>query len=353
MINFKEFPTTRYQGSKRRLLPWLYAIFKDLEYETVLDGFGGTGIVSYLFKIMGKKVHYNDVLRSNYISGIAIIENSSTTLNDSDIKFLLNNCESEIPFFISNTFEDIYYYPEENEWLDRMVFNINQLSQLYQGDILRVKQALAFYALFQACLSKRPFNLFHRKNLYLRKNHVSQSFGNQKTWDKDFAELFIKFANEVSSKVFSNNKRNRAFCTDILAINDTSYDLIYLDPPYQRLTEKHPKNYFSLYHFLEGMLDYENWSSRIDISKKHKPLLKKPILDCELSMLEILDRIITKFNRSIIALSYGTPGKPTISELKDLMIKHGKKVQVLETTYSYKLNKNNGSDLREVLLVGT
>ena len=52
----KIVPTTRYQGSKRKILPWLYECLRNYEFHTVLDAFGGTGMVSYLFKRMGKRV---------------------------------------------------------------------------------------------------------------------------------------------------------------------------------------------------------------------------------------------------------------------------------------------------------
>ena len=73
-------PTTRYQGSKRRILPWIYQNIKSLKFDTVLDGFGGTGSVSYLFKMMGKRVTFNDVLHSNYQTGVAFIENNNVIL---------------------------------------------------------------------------------------------------------------------------------------------------------------------------------------------------------------------------------------------------------------------------------
>lgn len=59
-------PTTRYQGSKRSILLWIYENLKSLPFDTVLDGFGGTGSVSYLFELMNKKVTFNDILPSNY-----------------------------------------------------------------------------------------------------------------------------------------------------------------------------------------------------------------------------------------------------------------------------------------------
>jgi len=102
-------PTTRYQGSKRRILPWIYQNIKSLKFDTVLDGFGGTGSVSYLFKMMGKRVTFNDALHSNYQTGVAFIENNNVILTDQDINFLINKNGFNYPSFIQDTFKDIYY----------------------------------------------------------------------------------------------------------------------------------------------------------------------------------------------------------------------------------------------------
>ena len=56
----RPFPPTRYQGSKRKLLGWIWEHVRDLPFGTALDAFGGTGSVSYLFKQNGKRVTYND-----------------------------------------------------------------------------------------------------------------------------------------------------------------------------------------------------------------------------------------------------------------------------------------------------
>ena len=49
------FPQTRYQGSKLKLLDRFLPIFQKIDFNTVLDAFGGTSAVSYMFKSMGKK----------------------------------------------------------------------------------------------------------------------------------------------------------------------------------------------------------------------------------------------------------------------------------------------------------
>ncbi|MBI6850966.1 DNA adenine methylase, partial [Pseudomonas syringae] len=58
-------PITRYYGSKRRVIDWVKESVSCLEFDSVLDVFGGTATVSLMFKAMGKKVFYNDILMSS------------------------------------------------------------------------------------------------------------------------------------------------------------------------------------------------------------------------------------------------------------------------------------------------
>ncbi len=77
---FGVFPGTRYQGSKNKILNWIAYSTKDLKFKSVLDSFGGTGSVGYMFKKQGKQVFYNDYLKFNYIIGLALVENNNAFL---------------------------------------------------------------------------------------------------------------------------------------------------------------------------------------------------------------------------------------------------------------------------------
>lgn len=346
-------PSTRYQGSKRRILPWLYENLKELEYETVLDGFGGTGSVSYLFKKIGKKVTYNDVLLSNYQTGKAIIENDGIKLDDSDLHFILHKNGFKYPEFIQKTYKDIYYLDNENVWLDYVTHNIHMLSEKYEGNLLRKKQALAYHILFQACIAKRPYNLFHRKNLHMRLAKVERSFSNKKMWDIPFDELFLRFYNELSNKIFSNGQRNIAKCGDILKLRKKDYDLVYLDPPYIKSKQDIPVDYFGMYHFLEGIVNYDEWEKNINYNKKNKPLQKNKALWNKNSVETNFNKIFNKFNDSIIVLSYGDPGYPSIDYIKELLFQYKKTVRVEKKEYTYALNHScqNGNKSYEVLII--
>lgn len=346
-------PSTRYQGSKRRILPWLYKNIKKLEFDTVLDGFGGTGSVSYLFKRMGKEVTFNDILLSNYQTGIAIIENDDIKLNKNDINYLLHENGFDYPTFIQKTFEGIYYLNNENEWLDIVIHNTYMLSEKYEGDLLRKKQALAFHVLFQACLAKRPYNLFHRSNLYMRLADVKRSFSNKKMWDTPFDKLLIKFYNEISDKIFSNKRHNIAKCENILKVGGGKYDLIYLDPPYIKSKQHIPIDYNGLYHFLEGIMDYYNWRGKIDWTKKNKPLIKNKSYWDKNSIETNFDKIFDNFQDAIIVLSYGEPGYPPIETIKELLYQYKNTVEIKKREYTYKLNHSNknGDKLYETLII--
>src|SRR6266852_4276863 len=90
------FPTIRYMGSKNKLIPWIYDILNEIEFNTALDAFSGSGVVSYLFKSMGKRVYSNDFLHFSSLMVKGLIENSDDTLIQKDLETLFSeDFESE------------------------------------------------------------------------------------------------------------------------------------------------------------------------------------------------------------------------------------------------------------------
>jgi adenine-specific DNA-methyltransferase len=336
------FPSTRYLGSKRRLLPWIEAVVRDLPFDTALDVFGGTGAVSYLFKWMGKQVTYNDALTFNWHIGRALIENSAVTLSDDDLELVFAPCD-DCPDFIQTTFRGLFFTDDENAWLDRSVHNIHHRFTNPH------KQALAWFALFQSCLAKRPYNLFHRANLNMRVRVVKRSFGNKASWDRPFEAHFRKFAAEANRAVFDNGCDNRALCLDAME-TPTGYDLVYLDPPYVSANGQ-GVNYHNFYHFLEGMIDYANWGAKIERAYKHKPL-KQAARSNWYSPERIggaLEWLIDRHRESIIVLSYRDDGIPSRDDLIALLARHKREVQVYAQPQQYALSKKAS---HELLIVG-
>lgn len=355
--DFKNFPTTRYQGSKRKLLPWIYDSIKDLKFHTALDACGGSASVSYLLKKMGKSVTYNDKLHFNYVIGKAIIENSKFKLNDGDIKFL-NRLQSKTiqSNVIEKNFTGIYYLDKENIWLDKTTSNIINMNH-YQPEVLEYKKALAYYALFQSSLIKRPFNLFHRKNLNIRTADVERHFGNKTTWEKSFDEYFLKFISEANNLVFDSGIECRALNKSIFDFDSYGYDLVYIDIPYLRKDgSNESSNYLKCYHFLEGLSKYEDWEKLIDLNSinlRMKQIEEQNDFKKE-NIHKLVEEILFNFRKSKIVFSYKKGGIPSISSITNMMKKLKRKVYTVSLHYKYALNHQNGDSKknREVLLIG-
>lgn len=339
------FPQTRYQGSKHKLLTWIWENISFLAFDKVADLFGGTAAVSYLMKINGKSVTYNDLLKSNYFTGLALIENCEARISKFELSNILEREDNHQLNIIATIFQNIYYTNEENNWLDRIIQNINFYfdDELYQKSIL-------LWSLFQACIIKRPYNLFHRKNLYIRTNNVKRSFGNKTTWDKPYEYYFKKFVHQINHAIFDNKKNCEAFQRDALDYKN-DFDLVYIDTPY--VSDKGVGvDYFQFYHFLEGICDYFNFENRINYSKKHRPLYspynrwvdKNKIKDSFLDL-------ISHYRNSHIVISYRSDGIPSIDDLIKI-VKQFKKNSKLVTfkNYKYVLSTNDKSD--EILIIG-
>ena len=337
------FPGTRYQGSKRKLLPWILSCVKPIPFETALDAFSGSGAVAYGLKAMGKQVIANDQLHSNRLVAEALVVNDGQRLDPDEATALLERVPGrQYGTFVADTFADIYYTHEENQLLDILAGNI---AAMVPGP----RRALAYFALFQACLVKRPFNLFHRRNLSVRMAPVKRTFGNKTTWERPFAELLARFAQEGSAAVFEGKHTASASAHDVLQLTG-SPDLVYLDPPY--VPGRGPgTDYLRYYHFLEGLCDLDSWPRRIDETSRNLHMNEPPSPWADRRQIrQQLRRVYDRFPGAVLALSYRSDGVPAADELQaDLRAVRGQ-VQVHDAgEYRYALSTNRRS--REYLFI--
>ena len=86
---FESFPGTRYMGSKNKIIFDLWNHLQKIEFNSFLDVFAGSNVVSYFMKTKGKRVITNDFMAISYFTSKAIIENNSTRINKEDLLFLL------------------------------------------------------------------------------------------------------------------------------------------------------------------------------------------------------------------------------------------------------------------------
>lgn len=339
----RRFPRTRYQGSKRRHLDWIAAQLARESFDTALDAFGGTGAVSYAMKCLGKRVTYNDALAFNHQIGLALIENNEVRLPTGEAKRLGRRVPGrEYPTFVADSFRGIYFTQAENRWLDVAGANIRAMNQPYL-------RAMAWHCVFQAALAKRPYNLFHRRNLYMRKADVHRSFGNKASWDRSFVAHVETFAREASEAVFDSGVACRATCADVLTL-EPGFDLVYLDPPYVNARGV-GVDYRRFYHFLEGMVRYDEWPELMDMTLKHRGFRQSDAWSDPKQVHDLHAAAFARFRDSTLVLSYRSDGVPSVDSLVQLMSEHKRSVEVdMGPRNQYTLSTNRAS--REVLVFG-
>lgn len=311
--------------------------------------------MSLLLKRMGKQVTYNDYSFYNYLTGIAFIENKDVRLSNDDI-FLIINGQNRSSKFISENFKNFYYREKENQWLDTIIGNILSLGSEYSGSELKYKQALAIWAIGQACLIKRPFNLFHRKNLKLRTRRVEREFGNKTTWEMPFETAFQRFVNEANQSIYDNGKVNLSFNLNALEFATTTFDLVYLDPPYF-FEHQRDEDYLKSYHFLDGISQYDKWEELIDYESPIRSLKTLGMTWPHKSkdkLEQIYSALISKFKKSTIVISHKAGSLVSVYKLKKLLLENGKDCSIHEKEYSYALNHQNGKSHENVecLIIG-
>ena len=337
-----KFPTTRYSGSKRRFLHWIWENVSDIKFDSALDVFGGTASVSLLFKQHGKKVHYNDILSFNQIIGTALIENSKTIVSENDLQNVFSTKSHGRKKTIQKYYSEIFYLEEENKWLDSFIQRVATVNDKY-------KRAIILSALFQACLSKRPFNLFHRANLNLRTNDVKRNFGNKTTWEKPFEYLIKKFVVEYNQAVMDNGKKNKVVGGHNALYCPNGVDLVYIDPPYFSSHHSTGLNYLDYYNFLEGIANYDNWTDLVIETETNVPKLKEKkaiqhFTDKE-QITSSIEKLIERFQDNIIVMSYLDEGIPDKQKIISAFEKYGKRVEVKKKKHKYALSNNVKNEL--------
>lgn len=331
----KKYPLTRYMGSKRKLLDAIWDASKEFTFDSVIDLFSGSGVVSYMYKAHGKRVMTCDFMNMNFITSKALIENNRVTLShDKAIDLTHDNGTDN---FVLETYKDIFYGEADCVQIDIIRKNISDIEDQYE-------KAIATEALIRACRKKRPRGIFTYTGIRYDdgRNDLRLSINEQ----------FIKAVDELNCAVFSNGKRNKSTCGDSLNFRSKA-DLVYIDPPYYNPSGDN--DYVRRYHFLEGLS--KNWAElEIDYSTKtNKFPSYKSQFSTKDGTYDAFDSIFRKYRESILIVSYSSNSLPTMDEMISIMKKYVSSVNVIPIDYRYnfanqEINKKN--NVQEYIFVG-
>lgn len=336
----EKYPSTRYMGSKRKVLTFIHEVLSDIEYDSCLDAFAGSGIVSYYFKNLGKQVISNDFMHFPSMYSKATIENNQHTINDEQLHLLL----MENPMrqtFISDTFQGLYFTDEENEFLDNTRSNIEQLPNDYL-------KAIALSALVRTCLKKRPRGIF---------TYVGDKYDDgRKDLQTSMREHFIDNVKQFNDSVFDNGRENISLNSNVFDLElDIIPDLVYMDPPYY--SPNSDNDYTRRYHFVEGLT--RNWDG---LNIQEHTLTKKfakymTPFDNKTTIYEAFRDIFRKFQNSILVVSYSSNSLPTKDEMIELLSEFKNNVEIHELDYMYSFGNqghkvnDNANRVKEYIFV--
>lgn len=333
------YPSTRYMGSKEKLLPFIKGVVENFEFESAADLFAGSGVVGYMFKSMGKRVFSNDYMAMSATLGKAMIENSTTRLSDRDIDKLFAP-NSRADSFVQETFQGLYYSDADSAVIDLVRANIRKIAD-------QQKKAVALSALIRACLKKRARGVFTYTGLRYDDGRADLTMSME--------EQVRRAAAAVNGAVFDNGRQCKARFGDAMDAR-MSVDLVYIDPPY--FSPLSDNEYVRRYHFVEGLA--RDWDGvEMQWHTKTRKFKSYPTpFSSRLGATEAFDRLFRKLKDSIIVVSYSSNSLPTKDEIVHLMAKYKRHVEVVDIDHRYSF-ANQGhktldikNEVKEYLFVG-
>lgn len=336
---FGYFPGTRFMGSKNKIIHEIWDILYNYNFNSFLDAFAGSNVVGYFMKTKGKNVMTNDFMKISYLISKAIIENSSIIVENDDINFLLHNPNDAD--FVSKTFKGLYFTNEENQFIDKIRFNISLFSN-------EAKRAIALSSLVRACMKKRPRGIF---------TYIGPRYNDgRKDLKKSLKEHFTENIHAFNKAVFDNNTSCKAYNCSTQDLNEKA-DLVYIDPPY--FTPNSDNDYVRRYHFVEGLA--KNWDGLTiqNHTKTKKFESYKSPFSRKKDAYSAFNQLIKKYVNSLIVISYSSNSLPTKEEMIAMLKKYKDEVQVHELTHVYSFGNQNhkignkSNRVKEYLFVGS
>lgn len=335
-----KYPSTRYMGSKNKLLTEIWAVASQFDFDTALDLFSGSGVVSYMLKSHGKAVVSNDYMAMSATFAKAMIENNDIVLAQTEALALL---EPEMPTdrFVETKFKGLYFSDDDNRLIDIVRANIKAIKNPY-------KKAIAMSALIRACLKKRPRGIF---------TYVGHRYDDgRKDLLMTFRSQFLEAVDMVNAAVFDNAKQNKARNGDAMTLQYRESDLVYIDPPYY--SPLSDNEYVRRYHFVEGLA--RDWQGveiqEHTVTKKFKSYPTP--FSSRKGAVDAFDLLFKRFRESVLVVSYSSNSQPTLDEMVTIMAKHKRHVEVVPVDYKYSFGNqahkvgDNNNEVQEYLFVG-
>ena len=236
-----KYKTIPYKGSKRKLLDVILKLAKEIEAETFLDGFSGTGIVSAHMRKNGYKVYANDKMTSANLYSRVFLNGFDEEEVARELK-IINNL-TPVVGWITNNYSGTKARvirgtkgQQQNRPLGFLRKNATKIdaAREYAETILNpeTKDAVVF-------------------SIVLAANKVFNNSNDQKSCLKEWSDASKKgITFQIPTLV--KGIKGKTFSGEVHNITKKDYDIVYLDPPYTTGVL-----YDSCYHLNDSIV---NWN---------------------------------------------------------------------------------------------
>lgn len=335
MMNKFELSNRRYLGSKTKLIDFIHEVVNQncKEIDTVLDLFGGTGVVGYSFN-ENCSILINDILTTNLIAYNTFF--SYEQINQGKIGKIIdeyNTLNINEENYYSLNFADTYLSKNN---MKKVGYIRDNIDELYEKNKINAREKSILICSLLYGIDKIANTVGHydayRKNGNLNQNLIMQ-----------IPNLEMDRYN-VNNKIY--NKDSNQLVKEIKA------DLVYIDPPYNS------RQYCDAYHFLENVALNKKPEVFGVARKMDRSKLKSKYCTSKASneFAELIENIDSKY----ILVSYNNTGekgnarsnaKISDTQILEILGKKGE-VKVFEQEYSlFNTGKTKLEDHKERLFL--
>lgn len=289
----------KYLGSKRRLIPVLSELFERSGASTALDLFTGTTRVAQAFKSAGSHVTAVDVARYSEVFARTWIEHDADGFDPTELQSAideLNRLPGE-PGYVTDTFcvQSRFFQPFNGERIDA------------------IRDAIA------ADHAGSPLEPILLTSLLLAADKVDSTAGVQMAYIKQWAPRSYKpMTLEMPALLAGGGRAVRGDATEVAGTLG-SFDLAYLDPPYNQ------HRYFTNYHVWETIVAWDRPDfygvacKRVDARDDET----KSVFNRKREMPDALARTIAAVDAEIIVVSYNDESWVELDDLRAMCEVHG------------------------------
>lgn len=326
----------RYLGSKTKLLSFIHETIEkgNIDFDSLLDLFAGTGSVADSFNDGKHKIVVNDILECNRCAFNAFF--GSEEIDEPKLKAIIeryNSVNNLKENYFSKNFADTFFSKANCKKIGFIREDIN--NQFSNNHINRREKDYLITSLLYSM------------------DHIANTVGHYDAFRRGGElnkELLLLPLQVKSSR---NNKRNEIYKEDSNElVKHISCDLVYIDPPYNS------RQYCDAYHLLENVASWKKPEVFGTARKMDRSGLKSRY--CENSAPRVFERLIADLNCKYIIVSYNNMGlkgvgrsQAKISDVDIIRTLEQKgKVTIYETDFNqFTTGKTNVDDHKERLFV--